>query len=345
MADRVTCTPIVVTTPLPRCAWETNACWRYRVEGRVAYASMRGVPVQLAPLSEVSSAARTVVVLRPTDPDLVGFLRSRCPSAKIIADWDDLLFGDASSMPAVMTGWRTLEEQEHRCRRAREAAASVDAHIVSTHVLARFLGEFLPGSEVHVARNEPDPVWVSLARGARRWAPGDLKVVRWFIGSKARELDADIVADPLRSLMLRDRTVCVEIYGALRWWRTRLPYWRIRMKKTVPWRMMAGVQAESWLTIAPLADLPFNECKSAIKVQESAAAGVPCLATPIPSMTDDAAGMAHYAANRGDWDAGFAMVEDTEGRRDMYERGFRGLERMMGESVGHEAWFRAVRGI
>jgi glycosyltransferase involved in cell wall biosynthesis len=108
-------------------------------------------------------------------------------------------------------------------------------------------------------------------------------VVGWIAGVDHR---ADVLRVPienaLRGLLERHPQVRVETIGL----RLDLPADRYRHDPIVPFDELPLRIGGFDVGIAPLADLPFNRARSAIKVKEYAASGVPWLASPVGPYRD-----------------------------------------------------------
>jgi hypothetical protein len=287
---------------------------------------------RLAPCSRI-------VLLRPADAGQVAALRRRHPSVPIIGDWDDLLFAEPELMPAVVTGLRSRKAQAARCAAARAALAAVDGAIVSTQALADEVHTYRPGLALTVAPNEPDPAWVAQGRALyRQWCPGDPYLIRWLIGSTAREADLAVVAPALRAVLVRHPTWRLEIVGQVDVQRADLPAGRVCITPAVPYDALAGWYAGAWVVIAPLADGRFNRAKSPIKASEAAAFGTPCIASPLPAFAAEMDGLVLTASTTEEWLAQFEALADDTVRTALAVRLHQWYTARQQAAPGHRAW-------
>lgn len=113
-------------------------------------------------------------------------------------------------------------------------------------------------------------------QGERRPHPG--LVVGWVAGGEhavdAKQLD---LVSGLRHILSRYPHVRVVSIGL----GLGLGHERYEHVKLVPLRKLPGTLRGFDIGLAPLADIPFNRCRSSIKAKEYASAGVPWLGSPV----------------------------------------------------------------
>src|SRR5690606_28839881 len=201
----------------------------------------------------------------------------------VVADFDDLLFcGSVTDWPDVIAGALSVADAERKLAQHKGALALFDAFTVSTQVLADALCAESGGARVAVVPNGISPSWLRQGR-ALYGARGPARVIRYLPGSR-HDHDLHVAAPALGRFLRRHPEVSFELLGSCENLPRALPLERVRRVPRVPFEHLPRWLADSWLTIAPLADTPFNRAKSALKFLESAAFATPCLATPIPDM-------------------------------------------------------------
>ncbi len=239
-----------------------------------------------------------------------------------IADYDDLTWADAAEQPAVRTGRQSASTARRRSAAVAAAAREFRHATVSTTPLADALRQLVPGIQVAVVPNEPDPAWVAQGRRLHRpWQPGDPLVIRYVAGTPGHDRDLATVAGPLAAFVREHPTAIVETVGPVAVDPTAFPPGRVRQRGPVPFDALPALLAASWITIAPLEDTAFNRAKSAIKFLESAAFGCPCIATPIPDLRRCAEGGVVLTDDDAAWMAALRSLLDPAVRQHHGERG------------------------
>lgn len=198
---------------------------------------------------------------------------------------------------------------------------------VSTQALAATLTELRDDVQV-VGNGLDERLW-------RAWpapAPprqGPVRIL--FMGTATHDADFAIVEPALARLKsLFAEHVSIELLGVSS--RTDLPAWVSRPAMTV--HATSGYPGfVNWMTqqhwdigIAPLADTPFNRCKSAIKVLDYAGLGLPVLASE----------RAVYRGSVADGPAGWLLPDDAD-------RWFVALSRLVREATLRQQFGAAAR--
>lgn len=105
-------------------------------------------------------------------------------------------------------------------------------------------------------------------------------VLTYASGSRAHEADFRVAEDALVEIMTRHSALRFSIIGHLDLPERLKPFaGRISFTPFSDYTSYIGHISESGILIVPLVDDPFNECKSAIRYLESAALGIPTVAT------------------------------------------------------------------
>lgn len=271
--------------------------------------------------SQLLGQVRTVCSLRPlVDPE---FARALVPLRRagiaLIADYDDLIFaGRVDGLPQSVGG--SLGGKIGAARLAAYAAGLeyFDRITVSTAALAR-----------HVARRSVKPVsivpnalsenWVRHGHALHRaFHPGDPLVIRYLCGSPSHDADFASIAAPLAAFLRDHPQVSLDVVGPVRFNADIFPSTQLRRLPSVSYEELPRLLASSWVTLAPLLENAFNECKSAIKFLEAAAFACPTLTSPNDDLRRHQALGAPlvFCGSARDWYEQLSSLLDMERRRE-----------------------------
>jgi hypothetical protein len=232
--------------------------------------------------------------------DVEEFLsRVRRVGARLVVDLDDDLLTQAAQ--------RRLVRQEYdgeRLAALAEIVRRADGVMVSTRVLADRVGT-LATCPVEVVENELDPLLWSSAQPAEP-APDDDRTRLLYFGSRTHTADLALLEGLPSALGERlGREVLVETVGVVGR-DASLPPGFTRVEAThqhypgfVRW--LRRNRSRWAVGLAPLADEPFNESKSDLKLLEYAGLGLPAVASPVGPYRDAPAALALRAAGLDDW--------------------------------------------
>lgn len=261
----------------------------------------------------------------------------------IVNDLDDWFFGLDPRNQASRTTSRydKLRTEEQRAAYNREHyAASIEASsavTVSTPGLARLMQERFPKARIVVVRNAID-----LARWTPRGTSDVEPVVGWVGATQWRSGDLQTTQAQAVGAFCNDERLTFHHSGFLSMSPAEL---RAAKRDTIAskyWVGSAGEQlgVERWAVsplativdypalfwpidvgIVPLNDVPFNHSKSAIKLMEYAASGIPAVAQALPEQrwACDEVGLGRHARSPKDWRRELVALLDSGRRRDLAE--------------------------
>lgn len=243
------------------------------------------------------------------------------------------------------------DPQQPDGQRWRDAASSVllclgraDAVTVSTPALARECRQW--HRNVHVVPN-------CLDLDGRNWREcppraTERVVIGWAGGSHHWGDEVPMVAG-LRAALARrpGATFCFfgdPLLGAC---------WREQIGRPEQWTTLPPVSWEEYpsclslfdIGVAPLADTPFNQCKSDLRLLEYGAWGVPYVASDIEPYRrwNDTAGGGHLAGSPKEWERGLLDLIDREGRRrELGGQARKSVYQQRGPAACGAAWERAL---
>ncbi len=258
---------------------------RYRIANR-----LEGLPAARSVVGRVIPDAmlagiHTVVSIRPFVDSVAQreLGRLRALGIRLVADYDDLLFRcPLSDFPGADHPLRRLRIAR-RLDTYRGSVQHFDAFTASTRPIAHALRAMRPDAPISVVPNRPSPGWVARgwARfGDRVWKPGDARVIRYLPGSPSHDRDFAVIEDALVAFLDQHRDVELEVVGYLKFHERSFPRGRVRHLPKVDYERFPEVLLSTWVNLVPLAPTVYSQARSALKLLEAAAFGVPSIATP-----------------------------------------------------------------
>lgn len=265
---------------------------RYRcfnvAEGLIA----SGHRATVASLSEVvlHSLQRydVISVLRPrATRRLVRLIKAaRKRQIHLVADFDDLIFDiDAAGVsPLVLNGYATTEQAAQKFKRFAEAGRWFDEITVSTRPLAEAANKCFPSLPVYLLANGLSLLWLKHADARLRSENSELrtgKSISYLPGTRSHDADFGMIKTAVRRWLSTAEDRKLRIVGALNVTDGEFDAAQVIKEPLVPYFQLPEKIQRSHVTLAPLLDGEFNRAKSHIKFLESAAFGVPVVATAI----------------------------------------------------------------
>ena len=239
---------------------------------------------------------------------------------RLIADYDDLIFGGAEEAIAssiVKNGHLTEEQGIALFARNLEALRLFDVFTTSTKPLCQEVKRFKPDARVEVVPNALPPSLVEFVDGAKLYERQRLpKRIGYFAGSKSHDRDFPIAEAAVRQVLSDDSSSSfivvgpVELPGSLR------EHPRVEQYEVVDFLQLPAVMTQCSEVIAPLETSVFNDCKSRVKWLEAAAAGCRLIATPIPDMIEAAGGWTGLPRSADEWASELSVRFESDARRE-----------------------------
>jgi len=266
-----------------------------------------------------------VVVLRPSYDRRIVNIANLCKQKGItlIADFDDLIFRPelAEESPIVKNDQATAEQIKNVYQRHRDAIHLFDKVTVSTQELVWQLKEENPDMPVMCLPNGLSRFWLKynkhisnrLATSATQSTlNGD---ITYLPGTRSHDHDFGTASHILANSVNAVDGRRINVIGAL-----DLDESLFNSDKLVrgSWRdyfQLPEAIASSWLTIAPLANTKFNNCKSHIKFIESAAFGTPHISSNIQDVSQHSVDGLSIATSTSQWQEKIDSFAD----KDYYE--------------------------
>lgn len=223
-------------------------------------------------------------------------------SSKFVADFDDLLFcfDSLDSHPANLSGRSSHSGITKDVKKYFDAAAKFEEFTVSTEPLKRRLLELFPESKVHVFNNGWGSDWEAFSSALPN-ADVPRRKICYFAGTANHDQDLYSISQELCRFLEENRDISLEVFGSIDLSVFDSVRDQIIQGSAVPFYLFPSIIREAWITVAPLIDSPFNQCKSAIKFIESGLFGVPLIATPIHDFSRMSNDGLMFVKRKGQW--------------------------------------------
>jgi len=227
-----------------------------------------------------------VSVLRPHPSRKLDRLRRHCRVLGIhfVADVDDLVFVPdlACQSPSVLNGQASESAVRRRYQSQADTLQCFDEITVATTPLAvawQTISQYPPATVVH---NGLSDSWLARPGSHKTHAAvknGALNIT-YLPGTRSHDHDFAEITDVLAEALNRHPRATLMIVGALAVDKNRFPAARVQRAPWTDYQNLPALIEDSHITIAPLANTPFNQAKSHIKFIESAAFGTPVVCSP-----------------------------------------------------------------
>lgn len=260
--------------------YRQDASFVYRCENVALALRSLGHEAELMHLRELFWRGRfdAVLLLRPrrTLALCLAVAWLRRLGTRIFGDFDDLVFDPEMSAyrPGVLAGRESLRRARAKFALHSAALDMMDGVTLSTSELVRRYRALRPQGRSLQMPNTPHRSWLDIGPTAFEAPPS----ISYFSGTRTHDADFKLVVPALQSLLEDMPRLTVQIVGPLE---TQFRHPRLLFGRRLDFSQYVDVVRNSYVTIAPLVDTPFAQCKSAIKVLESAVLGVPALASRI----------------------------------------------------------------
>lgn len=224
-----------------------------------------------------------VIIHRPRNSlQLSRFLRkAKKLNITVSADYDDLLFRPdlAHESPTVLSGKESLKSAQKQAGSALKALRKFSSCRMSTLPLIEMAETVHPNCSYDLVHNMvPDSeLPKNIIPAEERFKN---KVIRYFPGTSHHVANFKVIETVLSEWLADHPEVKLEIVGDIEVNKDAFPEDQLLTHPFVPYTELSSLIATSWITIAPLEANQFNNCKSGLKFWESAAYGVPVIATP-----------------------------------------------------------------
>lgn len=226
---------------------------------------------------------------RALDRGLVLLAKARKFGARIAYEMDDHIF--CPNLPELIADSEVdeLDERVYELTQAhKEVLALADYLTCPTQPLGDALRGLGSGAKVYV-------IPTALDFDLPRWNPSPLGSqeirthvhIGWSGGSRVGR-DLEIMVPHLQKVVRSYANVTVVIAGALKYARlfSEIPAGQLRLLGWVDYDSYPSLLSTFDLALIPMQDHAYNRCKSALKVIDYAAVGVPSICSPVAPFKD-----------------------------------------------------------
>ncbi len=238
--------------------------------------------VHCTKIDELAFKPDIVVCHRPRSGKALEKVFARFSTSRLVADFDDLLFcfDSLETHPANLSGRSSNAGISKDAKRYFDAASRFNEFTVSTEPLKQRLLELFPDSSVHIFNNGWGADWQAFSSAIPE---PDLaaKKICYFAGTANHDQDLFSISQQLCRFLEENPDIKFEVYGSIDLAIFASVQKQVIKGSAVPFYLFPTIIREAWVTVAPLIESPFNQCKSAIKFIESGLFGVPLIASPV----------------------------------------------------------------
>lgn len=324
---------------------------RYRCYNPAQDLSLLGHVAEVCHIRDVSpelvSRYDGVVFHRPyISRRLVRALKQlRARKIPALADFDDLIFSEAhvEYSPLLVNDRASRRVVLKKARRYAQALRLFDFVTVATMPLKDEVRLVHPSAEVHVIHNGLSMEWVRHAEQLAVALPGR-REVGYLPGTSSHDHDMDAIRCGVLGFLSDNVDYGLTVVGPLAFDPGALED-RFTHEKPVSYYSLPVYLKRFWVTLAPLVDNPFNRCKSAIKYLESAALGVPVLASPIPDMVRFKGTGVQLCESVQDFGVALETMKDDAFYQGVVDSGRRHVLNQANSMVYTKQWLDMVGGV
>ena len=231
--------------------------------------------------------------------------RLRSAGKTLIADYDDLIFGDeeiALQSSAAKNGTLTPERAIAAFASNLSGLREFDKVTASTTPLAERVKECNTDADVNVMPNIIPPSVLSIHSELQTYlAPRPHTAIGYFAGTKSHDRDFPVVADALHRVLMENPDFTLMIVGPVAVPPALAALPNVSTAPVVNFLRLPGLMTLCSTVIAPLEMSDFNASKSRVKFLEAALSGCRLLASPIPDMRAIESGRLELMESSDDW--------------------------------------------
>ncbi|MDH4248446.1 MAG: hypothetical protein OEW39_11590 [Deltaproteobacteria bacterium] len=221
----------------------------------------------------------------------------------VVADYDDLIFGDPESAPPYLYG-RTSPRAIRGIYHLNTLALHLFRHFTtSTQPLAEELAAIHPTAQIAVVSNGLSPYWLERNQGLLPLRNKDRapQIITYLPGTPSHDLDFNMIEEPLAAFLWAHPAIQFRVGGQLKFQPGKFPPAQLVQEAYRPYLQLPELIITSSITLAPLQTNRFTRCKSRVKFMESAAFGIPVVASPNPDLSTHACPGLFLPRTPGDW--------------------------------------------
>ena len=203
-----------------------------------------------------------------------------------IVDHDDLLFRPerASESAAVQAGYMGIRLATKQAKAYKKALLLFSSAWVSTEALKQQMAISLPHLDIQVHHNKLPERWANLSSITPWQQRFKKKIIRYMPGTSHHKHDFEKIENLFIELLNKYPDIKLEIVGQLNFNINKFPPKQISQQDYMTFETLPSAISSSWLTLSPLQENLFNQCKSGLKFWESGLYGVPVISSPLPDI-------------------------------------------------------------
>ena len=257
-----------------------DASYIYRCENLALALSARGHKISLVHITAllVRSDFDIAVFLRPSRSWMFDYVtdRLRARGTTLIGDADDLIFDPtcAEFRPSVRNNLSDQAKTQRKFILHASALAKMDKMQFSTGELVRRYLALHPQAQCAVMPNAGHRSWRAIPLAS----PCSERNISYFSGTRTHDRDFSLVVPALEKLLHRHGNLKIRIIGPVS---NIFDHPRVIRIEKVLFKDYPQLVRASHISIAPLEDTPFNQCKSALKALEAGMMNVPIVASSV----------------------------------------------------------------
>ncbi len=269
--------------------YANDASARYRCIYQAMKNSAAGIQSDIIHISEIKKLDLTnysrIIFHRPRISIKLRALIKKIHKQNIIAeaDFDDLLFRPdlAYSSPMVLSNKESLTSAKKNAQRSKAALLLFGHCHMSTTELINAAKDIHPQCRYTFTPNQI-PSFEKPVQNHSIKKRFNNKTIRYFPGTAHHASNLKIIESTLVKWLKKNTDAKLHIIGDIEISSALNNLEQVLLSNSLPYTELNQYIDSSWVTIAPLLNNPFNTCKSALKFWESAALGVPVVASPNP---------------------------------------------------------------
>lgn len=253
---------------------------------------------------------------RPTYSRNLRRLVESCNERKILtlADYDDLIFDpdQATQTPQALNQQANISSIRAKMRNTLKGLRLFKTATFATSRLSELAGNLLDKDvRRQVIANGLSNHWLDRNTPNTRDRSTPNKI-SYLSGSSSHDKDFATIQTVLQNFLAENTQFILGITGKLTVDQTKFPSGQLLQTSSVPYELLPSVIKDSSVSLAPLSNSVFNQCKSHIKFIEAAAFGVPSICSPIPDMSRHSCKGLFLATTAAEWSDALGLVSEPD---------------------------------
>ncbi|MBX2881867.1 MAG: hypothetical protein KTR32_18105 [Granulosicoccus sp.] len=232
-----------------------------------------------------------------------------------IADLDDLIVRPdlADQSPAVINGFTNPHYLQKKFTRHARAVNLFDAITTSTDNLKDQIQSVFPDKPIATIANGLSEFWLEHARSISA-ENSDSRSIAYLPGTRSHDDDFAGIRDTLIAWLSDATDRRLDVVGKIDIKTEHWPRAQVTQRPWTDYYHLPAIINSYCATLAPLSDSVFNRSKSHVKFIESAAMGVPLIASPIRDIAQHRTTGLLLASDASQWLAALDKAGNREFR-------------------------------